>query len=104
MVAIELDGPVGTIHGLVGYTLALVLVRMGGEPIGNVKVPVHGDRCPGTVVADAIVAELGPALLRARLLALLERPSSERRLDIESLLATSRTDLGRGTSGRQPRR
>ena len=51
-------------------------------------MPVHGDRCPGTVVADAIATELCAALLRARLLALLERPAAERRLDIESVVAT----------------
>ena len=89
VVGVDLDAPVRTIRGLDGYTLALVLVRWGGEPIGAVQVPVHGDRCPGTVVADAIVAEFGPALLRTRLLALLECPEAERRLDVESAIAAT---------------
>ena len=88
VVTVDLGLPVRTIQGLDGYTFALVLVRLGGEPVGTVRVPVHGDRCPGTVVADAIATELGAALIRTRLLALLERPAAERRLDIESVVAT----------------
>src|SRR3954469_10651284 len=80
VVEVDVARPVPTIRGLGGYAFALVLVRLAGETAGTVRVPVHGDRCPGTAVAQAIAEELGDALLRLHLLARLERPIGDGRL------------------------
>ncbi len=87
VVDVDLAGPIETIRDLQGYTFVLVVARLGVEPVGTVRVPVHGDRCPAPSLAAAIGRELGPALLRVRLLALLETPAEERRLTVESMVA-----------------
>ena len=72
---------------------AHVLVRLAGEPVGVVRVPVEGDVCPGRSVVAAIDAELGSALARVRLLAALERPPADRAFD-PGALAASRPQPG----------
>ena len=54
VIHLDLARPLHTVSGLEGYVFAFVVVRLAGEPIGTVRVPVHGDRCPATALADAI--------------------------------------------------
>lgn len=85
VLSVDLREPLRDVVDLGDHVFALVLARIDDEPIGTVRVPVHGDRVPARVLADAVVAELSDALLRARLLALLEAPVSGRRLDLDAL-------------------
>src|SRR3954452_21673138 len=87
VVDVDVADPVSTIRGLAGYAFALVLVRFAGETVGTVRVPVHGDRCPGTAIAEAIAHEQVESLVRLRLLALLDQPFGDRHLDIDSAIA-----------------
>src|SRR3954453_5130775 len=89
VVDVDVADPVPTIRGLGGYAFALVLVRLAGETVGTVRVPVHGDRCPGTAIAEAVAHEQAEALVRLRLLGLLEQPFDDRRLDIDSVIAAA---------------
>jgi GT2 family glycosyltransferase len=93
VLCVDADQVPDALAGLDGYVWAHVLVRLGGEPVGVVRVPVEGDVCPGRSVLAAIDAELGSALARVRLLAALERQPSERALD-PGALSASRPEAG----------
>ena len=93
VVCVDADQVPDASSGLEGYAWAHVLVRLAGEPVGVVRVPVEGDVCPGRSVVAAIDAELGSALARVRLLAALERPPADRAFD-PGALAASRPQPG----------
>jgi len=81
---IELSEPLGELIGLDGYAALLGLVRLQGEPLGYVRVPVHGGHVPSDTLQQALRAQLDDALLRQRLFALLAAPG-----DAEAPDATS---------------
>lgn len=82
---LDVDEGVDTVGNLGGHVMVDVLITSHGQPLGRVRVPVHGDRCPGHVLVEHVRDDLGPQLLRQRLVTVLEQPHAERRLDIESL-------------------
>jgi GT2 family glycosyltransferase len=92
VVHVDLAHPVQTITDLDGYVFARIVVRVASEVVGVVTVPVHGDRCPGSVIAHAISSELAEPLLRVRLLATLEQPMRPRRYDLASVVGAVPND------------
>lgn len=89
VVTVDLASGVPELSGLDGYVFALVLVRLSGEPVGVVRVPVEGDRCPAGAIADAVVAELGDDLLRLALLAAMARAGPGRVPSLDDLTLRS---------------
>ena len=69
VVMLDLADGMADVTGLDGYVFAFVVVLVDGEPVGTVRVPVEGDRCPADAVAEAVTADLGDDLLRVALLA-----------------------------------
>ena len=86
VVHVDLADALTTVTGLSGYTFIRVVVRVAGEPIGAVRVPVQGDRCPASAITRHIARDLGKPLLRLHLIAALERPAGSRRLDLASVV------------------
>jgi GT2 family glycosyltransferase len=52
---IELRHPVEDIRGLDGYEAVQALVRLGGEPVGYVKIPLTAGYCPAAAISRAIM-------------------------------------------------
>jgi O-antigen biosynthesis protein len=89
VVTVDLADGVPDLLGLDGYVFALVLVRVGGEPLGVVRVPVEGVRCPADAIADAVNAELGDDLLRVALLAAMSVAPAGRVPNVDDLTLTA---------------
>jgi O-antigen biosynthesis protein len=52
---IELRHPLEDIQGLDGYEAVQALVRLGGKPIGYVKIPLTAGYCPAATVSRAVM-------------------------------------------------
>lgn len=63
-VDIELSVPAESIEGLAGYKEMQALVRLHGDPVGQVRVPVTGSRCRALDVRKAVLKELTWPVLR----------------------------------------
>ena len=65
---VELSEPVADLSDLGGYRAVRALVRVYGFPVGGVTVPIVGTTCPGALILDEAIRQLGDAIVR-RLLA-----------------------------------
>jgi glycosyltransferase involved in cell wall biosynthesis len=63
-VDIELTAPPEPLERLAGYNKVLALVRLHGEPLGQVELSITGGRCRALDVRRTILKELGWPLLR----------------------------------------
>jgi glycosyltransferase involved in cell wall biosynthesis len=63
VIDVHLDRPLATLFGLEGYGGVQALVRLHGDPLGFVRLPVTAGRCPTGVQREAIVAKLGGPIL-----------------------------------------
>lgn len=63
-VDVELSEPPEAIEGVAGYKEVQALVRLHGEPLGQVRIPVTGNRCRAIDVRSAVLKELGWAVIR----------------------------------------
>ncbi len=86
---IDLDDGVPDVTDLDGYAFVMVVVRYAGEPVGSVRVPVEGDRCRGSPLADVIATELCEPLLRVVLLAAMEASRPGTCLDLDAVTLAS---------------
>ena len=60
---IELSHPIRTIENLSGYGFLKGLVRLHGEPIGYVTVPVINDQCTATAIGKVILEKHNKAII-----------------------------------------
>src|SRR5712691_10285410 len=63
-VDIELGLPPQPIEGLIGYKEVQALVRLHGEPLGQVRIPVTSGRCRAVDVRKTVLKELQWPILR----------------------------------------
>ena len=63
-VDLELSEPARSIEGLDGYIEVEILVRLHGEPLGSVRLPVHHGRCRAVDVRRAALKAHGGAVIR----------------------------------------
>jgi GT2 family glycosyltransferase len=85
VVTLDLVDGVSDVTGLDGHVFALVVVLVDREPVGAVRVPVEGDRCPADAIAEAVTAELGDDLLRVALLAAMRAAPDGTSPDLDDL-------------------
>ncbi len=57
LVDVELNKPLADIENLQNYSGVLGLVRLHGEPLGQIWIPVSGDRCTANKIRIAILEE-----------------------------------------------
>src|SRR5713226_4263327 len=63
-VDVELSRPAEPIESAGGYKDVLALVRLHGEPLGTIRLPLTGARCRAVDVRRAALKELGWAVIR----------------------------------------
>jgi len=63
-VDVELSQPAAPIESPGGYEDVLALVRLHGEPLGTIRLPLMGGRCRAVDVRRAALKELGWAVIR----------------------------------------
>jgi O-antigen biosynthesis protein len=63
-VDVELSQPAEPIEGVAGYKEVQALVRLHGEPLGSVRLPVTGNCCRAVDVRSTVLKELGWAVIR----------------------------------------
>jgi hypothetical protein len=54
---LELSQPLAQVEGLHGYGALHGLVRLHGDPLGYVRVPLHEGRCTGEQLVGAVLSE-----------------------------------------------
>lgn len=59
---LNLESQPTDINSLDGYSSALILVRLSGEPIGQIRLPVHGGLIERQRLAQALIDHSGAAL------------------------------------------
>jgi GT2 family glycosyltransferase len=86
---LELSRPLRPIDGLGRFTAAQLLVRLHGEPLGEVTLPIVNGRVTAHAMAEAIRTSLYDALLAAGLRNGLQVPMGPDGLELEALLDTA---------------
>ncbi len=88
VLTLDLDRPLETVENLEGYGSVFALVRVHGNPVGTVKVPVRGGRCEADALAKAIVDQHWRAVVRRLLHCALRSPVPSGGFCIKDVLAT----------------
>ena len=88
VVSVELSRPIEPIEGLEGYQAAQALVRLHGQPLGYVQLPLVDGACSASTLILKAVNQHLPAILRHLLLDLLAVGVGPAGIQVEALLDT----------------
>jgi O-antigen biosynthesis protein len=89
VIDIELSSQLHDIEGLYNYDTLKVLVRLYGEPIGYVTMPLQKDNCSTTDLIMTILDQHSSSIIHHLLRNRLERPLEPGRFSIENLAQSS---------------